>query len=360
MSDHDPPVADRKSLQRAFREWHENGSSDSIYTHLSGIIAQDAQLLDLYEDLPAEKLRPVLLFAAVHFLILQGAQHKLARIYEAPTAKTSVQEAPVQFKDFCDEFHDEIVQVMRKRNIQTNEVNRCIGLVPALMVVTRKVSRPLGLIEMGSSAGLGLLFDRFRYDYGGDSVVGLPGSNVRCHTTLRGPAPPYQSSISEVDYRIGIDIDPPDINDEDDVLWLRACIWVGDIGRDQRLTAAVELARREWPEVVRGDVLTTLKAEVAKVPYDLELVLYNCWMMAWMSPELRGELTLLIEDIGRTRPLWWISYEWPSMVAAFADEPDRPDASLLGIQHITAHGSEAQVLARIGQHGNWLEWVHGS
>ena len=51
--------------------------------------------------------------------------------------------------------------------VQTNEVRRSALLLPAFFLVSREAQgRPLYLLEIGTAAGLNLLWDRYGYDYG--------------------------------------------------------------------------------------------------------------------------------------------------------------------------------------------------
>ena len=57
---------------------------------------------------------------------------------------------------------------MLARRTQTNEPARCATLLPALA----QLPPPLALIEVGASAGLTLLVDRYSYDYAGHRIAG--------------------------------------------------------------------------------------------------------------------------------------------------------------------------------------------
>ena len=58
---------------------------------------------------------------------------------------------------------------------QTNEIARSGMLLPGFLLIARETGLPLALHEIGSSAGLNLLFDRSHYRYG-DAECGDPAS----------------------------------------------------------------------------------------------------------------------------------------------------------------------------------------
>jgi hypothetical protein len=130
-------------------------------------VAGDRQLLGLLEGLPVAKQQPNLLFAAVRYL---GGRHL---DYGA-------------FRAFVLEHADQVVATVMARQTQTNEVGRCALLLPLLA----GLPGPLALVEVGASAGLCLLADRYAYDYGG-RLVGDPASPLRlaCQPTVRCRSP---------------------------------------------------------------------------------------------------------------------------------------------------------------------------
>ena len=75
--------------------------------------------------------------------------------------------------------------VMLARRTQTNEPARCALLLPALA----QLPPPLALIEVGASAGLTLLVDRYSYDYAGHRIAGLDPRAPVLRCAPRGPVP---------------------------------------------------------------------------------------------------------------------------------------------------------------------------
>src|SRR3954454_6994025 len=118
--------------------------SSPLYGRLALGVAGDTGMLAVLEGLPPEKRQPNLLFAAAR--LVGGAP-----------------EGYQGLRDIMFGRRDEVVAVMLARRTQTNEPGRCAGLYPALA----SLPQPLALLEVGASAGLCLLADRYGYEYTG-------------------------------------------------------------------------------------------------------------------------------------------------------------------------------------------------
>ena len=151
---------------RHFAEREARGRSP-LYERFALGVAGDPELLELLESLPPAKQQPNLLFAVV--LYLGGRQPDFGA-----------------FRRFVLEHADQVVAAMLARRTQTNEVGRCALLLPLLA----RLAGPLALVEVGASAGLCLLPDRYAYDYGG-TIVGDPGAPLRlaCQPRWAGADP---------------------------------------------------------------------------------------------------------------------------------------------------------------------------
>src|SRR5262249_50518575 len=132
---------------RVFAE--EARGRSAAYEALATLVAGDDTILRFLGTLPPAKRQPNLLFAAARYLLgtppdIPGLR---ARVGQAGPGRARVRVA---------------------RRTQTNAPARCAPLLPA----RAQLPPPLALIEVGASAGLTLLFDRYSYDYGGHLIPG--------------------------------------------------------------------------------------------------------------------------------------------------------------------------------------------
>ena len=79
-----------------------------------------------------------------------------------------------EFVQTLKDRRDEVEAVMLERRTQTNEAGRCALMLPLLAALPQ----PLALLEVGASAGLCLLPDRYAYDY--DQVREIGATWLAC------------------------------------------------------------------------------------------------------------------------------------------------------------------------------------
>jgi hypothetical protein len=178
-------------------------SSSPLYERLSNAIAQDAELLALAAQCRKGERIPNLLFAAVHYLLLTGISHPLARFYKSLGGYFDGREDPFpDFRSFCLDQLERIRDLVTVRMVQTNEVSRCAGLMPLFVVASKGVrNRPLFLVDIGASAGLNLLWDRLE--------AGDKSSPVQIECALIGlNLPPLPLFFPPLAGRVGVDLNP--------------------------------------------------------------------------------------------------------------------------------------------------------
>lgn len=235
---------------------------------------------------------------------------------------------------------------VREQPVQTNEVQRCFVLLPILLTIARRTQRPLDLLELGASAGLNLMWDRYRYRYlagtwgPADAPLELSGEE-------RGTVPGtlLEEEIA-IRHRRGIDLRPLDVRSDDDVRLLR--IFAAP-NRRRRLLQAIEIARTQPPELIKGDYLDLLPELLADRDGDALTVVIQTLSAIYLTLEQRAQLWVTIDEAGRTAPL---AYVWtPTPEEHGQRRGDYP------VELATWPGGERRFIARMENHGEWLDWV---
>ena len=313
---------DSQAAARAYRVFarREARGRSAAYEALAEAVADDEAVMGFVAALPAGKRQPGLLFAAARYL--DGAVPSPGRLRELVSGSRA-----------------ELEQVLRTRRVQTNEAARCAVLMPVLA----QLPQPLALIEVGASAGLTLLFDQYSYDYGGHRVAGRDpfAPTLRCEP--RGPVP-LPERVPAIAWRAGLDLNPLDVTDDDDIRWLSCLVWPGESGRAGRLADAIATARRDPPAVHRGDLATGLPAVAAGAPAGVTLVVYHCSVLYQVPPAGREEFAAAVRGLGA----WWLSAEDPGILPG-TDAPTVDDQMYV----LALNG---RPVATGDSHGTWLRW----
>jgi hypothetical protein len=317
---------------RRFAEAECRGYSDTYY-RLALDVGEDDEVLRFVADRPVTQ--PNLFFAAVQYLT--GPD-------DMPTTRSAL-------RALLNRRGSEVAEIMGTRRTQTNEVGRCAVLLPALP------PSPLALVEVGASAGLCLLLDRFFYDYG-SRWTGAASSPVRLQCKVVGDAP-VPAAVPEVVWRRGLDIAPIDLHDDDAVRWLLACVWSDHADRRRRLEAAIDLARTDPPSVTPGDLVDHLPALLAGAPPDTRLVVLHSAVLAYVSEDRREAFENVLVETSMNREVVWISNEGAGVVARFAaGSPVNGRLSFrVGRTTFSEGVGEDELLALAHPHGLEMTWV---
>jgi hypothetical protein len=354
MSDH--PVKDIDATIRQFeyfgREVFQGKmavGASPLYAQLALNAATDPEILALLDEVEQEKLLPNLLFSSVNDLLMGGERDPLADFFANLTdTPRAPEDAYPIFRAFCLRHADTLRQRAKTRRVQTNEVRRCAALVPAFgLIAGREAGTPLALVEVGASAGLNLLWDHYSFDYGAAGKVGNVMSPVQLTCEVRGSLMlPIPDTLPEVAYRIGVDLYPIDVRDEDAARWLKALIWPEHAERIHTIERALEIARHNPPALVAGDLLEALPGVLANVPTDATLVIYHSWILNQVMPEVRERFAAMLLEHAQSRDFYRVSVE---MLATPA-----PQLDLFSYQGGIVR---QETLANCEAHGGWIEWL---
>jgi len=344
------------ALQTAFRAqaaWAADTSP--LYERICRIVADDPELLALADEVPSDRARDKVFLAAVHAEILDGVEHPLVRYFPSVSdePRPPDDELADTLRDFCLTHADALRTHLATRRTQTNAVRRSAVLFPAFAHVAARTDGPLALVEVGPSAGLNLLWDRYRYVYAdGDETrrLGPEESPVTIRSSIREGRPPLSLAPPAVRSRVGIDRHPLDVTDDGDVAWLRALTWPEHHDRRAVLADAVAAARADPPRLIAGDALDELPAVLDGIPDDVPVAVYSTLVLYQMPAIVQSELRDLIAERAAARPLHWLT--------GSGDHDDPGDG--IGLDwHRTVDGDlRTHRLADFQPHGEWIEW-HG-
>lgn len=299
--------------------------------------ARDPLALELVPPRPTWDV-PHRMVAAVRYLVLAGEvdDYRTARVpWDA-------------FRSVLRDHGDWIARFIREQPVQTNEVQRCFALLPIFLTVAAAARRPLDLLELGPSAGLNLLWDRYAYRYrAGTWGADAGGIVLTGEERTRVPASLLRERV-EVRRRRGVDLKPVDVTDEESVRLLYAfastdedVVW--------RLERALELARHDPPELIRGDYLRLLPELLAERDDGALTVVFQTHSTIYLPFDQRARLRELVDAAGQARPLAWISAPTPE-----EHGERRGDYPL---ELAIWPGGERRVVARTDVRGDWLEWL---
>lgn len=192
---------------------------------------------------------------------------------------------------------------------QTNETRRTIGLLLAFLTLAERFGTGgLDMLELGASAGLNQIWDRFRYETASWSW-GAPGPVV-VTTDWHGPPPPLSAPIA-VRTRAACDQNPLDISEAAQRLRLRSYIWADQTDRLARFDGAVSLAIEAGVKVDRADAGDWLADRLARRASDAPTVVYHSIFLQYPTRETRARIAALMEEAGRKgpAPLAWVRLE---------------------------------------------------
>ena len=338
---------------RRFAE-RECAGTSPLYQALAQAIAADPELLELACQARPGQPAPNMLLATVHALLLgDRGGDPLAAFYPDLTLPVGAPErAFPAFRDFCLRERAAIGEILRARVVSTNEVARSACLLPGFLAVARRFGTPLRMVEVGASAGLNLLWDRYGYDYGAGRTAGDRAAPLvlRCEARGDGALPDLPETLPAVASRSGIDPKPLDPRNPDDGAWLRALIWPEQRERTARLERALAVAASADLSIRRGDALQHLPNAVAAAPPGVAVCIFHCFTLNQFSREARQAFDRLLRQLADARPLARLGLEWES-------EHESPVLLLTSYEGRQATDS---LLALCDAHGSWIEWRAGS
>ncbi|MFM5907447.1 MAG: DUF2332 domain-containing protein [Novosphingobium sp.] len=297
-----------------------------------------------WPGLSLEDAMPLRLAGGLHSLHLTGREKRLAAIY---SGEISDQDEINTTIGAVVADHDPDLLPWFDGPPQTNEAGRSAGIMAQLLWLSQRLGPRFDLNEIGASAGINTMMDRFSFDLGG-VCCGAAGSAMHIAPEWRGPSPP--SAKVEIVSIQGCDVQPVDLADPAQALRLKSYVWPDMPARLQRIDAAIGFAREKPPVVARMDAASWIDQRLA-APQEAGVtrVLFHSIVWQYVPQADREHIELAMARAGslasRDKPLAWVTVETNRQT--FRHElrcrfwPGGGQETLLGEAHA---------------HGGWVHW----
>ena len=171
--------------------------------------------------------------------------------------------------------------------------------------------------------------------------MGLRTPSVAIECELRNDMPEIPRELPEVAFRRGVDLNPVDLSDDEEYLWMMALVWPDHPDR----AALLRAARRIWlsnpPRVERGDALDVLPRILGEVPREAALCVFHCHTLNQFPPDARAAFYEILQRESYERRVYHVSSEGESM----------------RVSRIAGGNTDTILAARRNAHGRWIEWL---
>lgn len=220
-------------------------------------------------------------------------------------------------------------------------------LLPCFLEIARRMDvQVLDLLELGPSAGLNLVWDRYRHRYR-QGVWGAPDAPLELTGEERSPVPgELLATRVAVRNRHGIDLSPIDVTRPEEALLLKSFVWADQDVRLERLDRAVETLRADAPVLERGDAVERLPQLLAERQLGALTVVFETAVLGYVG-DRQARIVAALEQAGRQFPL---AFVWTA-------RPTQDEHGFYGLWVRLWPDDETLLLAHAGFHGQWLEWL---
>jgi hypothetical protein len=258
------------------------------------------------------------LLGGLHYLVLGGA--------------ASWDDPIEQHADFLREF-------VAGQGVQTNEVQRSWILLPCFLRSAELLGTDeLDVVELGPSAGLNLVWDRYRYRYQAGEW-GPATAALRLSGEERSPIPArVLERVLRVRRRVGIDLTPIDVTTDHGARLLQCFVWAGQGERLERLRRAIAVLREDPPELVRGDIAE----ELPGVLQDFPTIVFQTAVFGYVD---EATVQSVRATLSEPRPL------------AFVSAGGGRTGELAWGMRIFRPGDEREFVGHADFHGAWLDYA---
>lgn len=277
-----------------------------LYAEFCNGGADDQEILALADN-GMEGAKPSHLFSAVHYMLLKDSDDPLARYFATLTDEPLPPAgAYPELSRFCREHNGELAELLRTRTVQTTYAERCRAILPPMCEVVREAGEPLNIVEIGCSAGVLLVFDKFAYRYDGGPIIGNANAPFVLEGEMHGDNLP-ELFIPQIGKRTGIDLHTIDATSPEERRWLLSLCFPELRDEQARLAQALDTIAATDITMLEGDGLAHMRQAFDANPDPL-CVFHSACLFYWPDDAKRALEDLFFEE-SRKRPFWRISIE---------------------------------------------------
>jgi len=336
-------------------EWQADHAAAANAPNTARVVRAQLAILDTRTELARrmkewpglmlEDAMPLRVAGGLHWLVLSGADRRLEPVYAGElTDQATIDELVAAI---AVEWDAKLVPWL-DHPPQTNEAGRSAGIMAGLLWLSERLGPRFEMNEIGASAAVNTMIERYRYDLGG-VTVGPTGSPMLIRPEWRGRPPP-DSEVEIVAIR-GCDVAPVDLSNPAEALRLKAYVWPDALDRMGRIDAAARLAAEQPPLLERKDAGTFVeeRLETPQAP-GVTRVLYHSVMWQYLPETTRRSITVAMKRAGAQAtaegPLAWVQVE--TNRETFRHE--------LAVRYWPG-GEAPAMLAEAHPHGAWVHWL---
>ncbi|KQS02287.1 hypothetical protein ASG11_16115 [Sphingomonas sp. Leaf357] len=279
----------------------------AVAQHLTRDTAVGARVLDWAGE-PTRDALPLRLIGGLHALVLAGADDELVQIYSGAVIDVG-QVGAILERVLA--RHEVALMPWLDGPPQTNEPGRSAALMTGLIEIAARHGPRLEILEIGSSAGLNLLIDRYRFDLGG-TIYGPAESPVTIRPEWSGP--PARAVPLEIVSTRGCDVNAMDATDPAVAARLAAYVWPETPERLVRVRTAIDMMRARGVTLERADAADWIEARLAE-PQAAGVTRVLMHSVVWqylpepVAERIRAAMKAAGARASADRPVGWVMME---------------------------------------------------
>lgn len=340
----------KEALELQARACRSLGSPmyDTLFTELLADYQDGGRtyaLLAGRSERPVHDAIPLRLAGAIHRVVLRGDDPRLAKHYPSVGGKPG--------DDFASDFiafmrdHLDEIELGLSTQVQTNEVGRSVVHLTLSHWLTQFGISECDFLELGSSAGLNLNFDRFYACYK-QLRMGDPHSPLRFMGDWFADEPRVPKDGAKIVKRRGVDISPIDVTQPEEELRLLSFVWPDQKERLQRLRAAIDIAKSHPIIVDEESADTWLERQLSR-GRERATVVFHSITWQYLGDSVQNSIRNTLQDVGsratENSPLVWARME-----------PSGPVADVRVTMWRGGSEPEEFRLAEVSYHGQNMHW----